>query len=162
MQSTADNVSYVCSTPPPMSPDRVGVVRLGRWVLERPEGAGLAERASGEELLWSVDGVGAADTEVAGELVGKFHRDVVDEPVDVLAAQLVDLPDVVVVEVLHVEHSQEPHQGEWVLLEPFGQYTHGTYVTSGELCDDLGHGGVGHVGGDTAVVGHDGLFLWFV
>ena len=119
--------------------DGVLVVRRGGRVLERPEGTGLAEATLLPELL--VLEVGTMrprhHRELAGLLVGELGQDVVLEPLDVHAADLVQVPDAVVVQPLRVE-GEHLDDGHRTGVEPLREDAERPRVATAQGGDEVG------------------------
>lgn len=119
-------------------PDGVLVVRLGGRVLECPERAGLTEASLLPELLVvEVGAVRSRHRQLAGLLVGQLGQDVVLEPLDVLTAQLVQVPDAVVVQPLGVEgqHLDDCHRAG---VEPLREDTKRLRIATAQGADQVG------------------------
>lgn len=118
--------------------DGVLVVRRGGRVLERPEGTGLAEATLLPELLVvEVGAVGARHRELAGLLVGELGEDMVLEPLDVHAADLVQVPDAVVVQPLRVE-GEHLDDGHRTGVEPLREDAERPRVATAQGGDEVG------------------------
>ena len=118
-------------------PDGVLVVRLRRRVLECPERAGLTEASLLPELLVvEVGAVRSRHRQLAGLLVGELGQDVVLEPLDVLPAELVQVPDAVVVQPLGVE-AQHLDDGHRAGVEPLREHTECSRVSATQGGDQV-------------------------
>lgn len=117
--------------------DGVLVVRLRGRVLERPERAGLTEASLLPELLVVEGGaVRSRHRQLAGLLVGKLGEDVVLEPLDVLPAELVQVPDAVVVQPLGVQ-AQHLDDGHRAGVEPLREDTKRSRVAATQGGDQV-------------------------
>ncbi len=66
----------------------------------------------------------------------------VDEALDAVVTQLVHSPDVLVVEVLHVDAMEEPENGHRVDVQPLEQDAHGFDLATREGVDQFHDGQV--------------------
>ncbi len=119
--------------------DWIRVVRLAGRVLECPEGAGLAEAALfPERAVVGIGAIGTRDRQLTSLLVGELSQNVVLEPLDVVPAQLVQIPDALTVQSLAVDDEHlEDDLGARIRADPLQKHVYCTRVVLAQSGDEV-------------------------